>query len=122
VRRNRSVGAKEEAVPGRLIRTTLLTTIMLIEVVFGEGLPHIRVVGEQKPWRPALRASAASAGLVPGLADVTEIGVSTGGNAALALRAARMGVVALHAVVSSEAAVKTLDLRGGLGDAVGEGY
>jgi hypothetical protein len=101
---------KEEAVPGGLIRATLLTVIMLIEVIFSEGLPHIRVVGEQKPWRPALRAFAASAGLVPGLADMTEIGVSMGGNAVLALRTMRMEVVALHAVVSLELAVKTFDL------------
>jgi hypothetical protein len=101
---------KEKAVPGGLIRATLLTTIMLIEVIFHEGLSHIQVVGEQKPWRLALRASAALAGVVPGLADVTEIWVSTGGNAALAPRTARMGVVALHAVVFLESAVKTFDL------------
>ena len=71
----------------------------IINIVLSEGLSHIQVVGEQKPWRPALGASTASAGLVAGLADSTEVGMSMRGDAATALGAAIMGGVAFHAVV-----------------------
>ena len=89
--------SKKEAVSGGFIR--ILLPIGIVNIILGEGWSHIQVVGEQKPWRLALRASAAAAGFVAGLADLTEIGVSMGGNAAVAPCTTVVEGVTFHAVV-----------------------
>ena len=50
------------------------------------------------------------AGLVAGLTDVTEVGVSTGGNAATTLGTAIVGGVTFHAVMPLEFAVEAFGL------------
>ena len=56
------------------------------------------------------------------MADAAEVWVRTWGDTTVTLAAAIVGGVTLDTVVPSHSAMKALDLRGGLGDAVSDGY